>query len=58
MYEYGMSRFPSETSYAMAYVPFQQNSPKLYAPSQAYEMGTIFEALDKPFCGMKCEGYR
>ncbi len=58
MYQYGLSRFPSDTSYAMAYVPFQQNSPKMYSPMQGYECGTIFEDLNKPFCPKDCEGLR
>ena len=58
MSQYGISKFPSDTSYAMAYVPFQQYSPKLYSPMQGYECGTIFESLNKPFCPKDCEGLK
>ncbi len=36
---------------AMAYVPWQ-NWKCIYDVEKAFCRGTIFEALDKPFCGM------
>lgn len=37
-------------SYGMAYVPYQSWS-KVYDPAVAFERGTIFPCLDKPFIG-------
>ena len=34
MSEYGISKFPTDTAYAMAYVPFQKNNPKISAVSK------------------------
>lgn len=45
--------FPSCTSIAMAYVPFQQ-SIEMYDPCKALERGTVFICLDKPFLGGGC----
>lgn len=58
MHEYGIRKFPTDTSLAMAYVPFQSNSPKTMNPVQGFECGTIFEELNKPFCPWDCEGER
>ncbi len=58
MLQYGVRRLPVDTSYAMAYVPFQQYSPSLYSLPHGYECGTIFEKLNKPFCPDECEGLR
>lgn len=58
MSQYGISRFPRETSYAMAYVPFQQHAENMYSPAQAYEVGTVFEDLCKPFLMGDCEDRR
>ncbi len=43
-------KFPSETPYAMAYVPFQQWE-ETYAENIALAKGTIFPSLDLPFYG-------
>lgn len=37
-------------SLAMAYVPFQKWQ-KLYSPEVAFNRGTLFSELDKPFIG-------
>ena len=58
MMQYGISKLPVNTSYAMAYVPFQQYSAKMYSPVKGYECGTIFEDLNKPFCPKDCEGVK
>lgn len=55
MSQYGISRLPNDTEYAMAYVPFQPHCPKLFSANQGYEMGTMFEALNKPFYGARCD---
>lgn len=55
MSQYGISRLPCDTSYAMAYVPFQSYSPKLFSAVQGYEMGTMFESLNKQFYGAGCD---
>lgn len=36
---------------AMSYVPWQ-TWKNIYSPEQALRVGTIFEELNKPFCGM------
>ncbi|XCP84191.1 spore coat associated protein CotJA [Roseburia hominis] len=41
----------SQMPLAMAYVPWQ-NWKRIYDKEQAFCRGTIFEELDKPFCGM------
>lgn len=43
-----LSRFPAETPIAMAYVPFQYFEEE-YEPSVAFQKGTLFPELDKPF---------
>lgn len=43
-----MSRFPSETPLAMAYVPFQHWS-EVYSEEEALKSGTLFPELNLPF---------
>ncbi|MBQ1349395.1 MAG: spore coat associated protein CotJA [Ruminococcus sp.] len=45
---------PEKPVYAMAYVPFQAEQPKLYSPDQGLVAGTMFQKLDKPFFGSQC----
>ncbi len=52
--QYGIPMLPKETPYAMAFVPFQQEEPKTFSPDQGFMMGTMYQALNKPFCGGKC----
>lgn len=52
--QYGISKLPEETEYAMAYVPFQQEDSKVYSPDRGFVMGTMYPGLDKPFYGAKC----
>ena len=49
-----LSRFPNETPLAMAYVPFQIYETE-YETAVAFNKGTLFPELDKPFMpgGMK-----
>lgn len=47
-------RFPVNTAYAMAYVPFQQ-SGEVYACDRALTRGTIFPCLDLPFLKGCCK---
>ena len=54
MKSYGIAPLPEDTQEAMAYVPFQSNSPLLCKPHLGYENGTIFKTLNKPFYGQKC----
>lgn len=44
------SRFPDETPVAMAYIPFQLDRTA-YTPEKAFENGTLFTVLNKPFKG-------
>lgn len=53
---YGLSKFPENTSEAMAYVPFQMNKAKTYTAAQGFSAGTMFPSLNKPFYGSKCGG--
>lgn len=43
-------RFPI----AMAYVPWQQFAKMCDNPEEAFQNGTIFPELDKPFTGRRC----
>jgi len=43
-----MTRFPKNTSLAMAYVPFQQWG-ETYGDDEALSRGTLFPELDLPF---------
>ncbi len=52
--QYGLSPLPDETAYAMAYVPFQGNSAKLFSPDHGFVSGTMYKDLNKPFFGSKC----
>lgn len=45
-----MSAFPAETPIGMAYVPYQQWK-NIYETDVAFDRGTIFKDLDKPFLG-------
>jgi hypothetical protein len=44
------SMFPPEISLAMAYIPLQQITT-LYDADNAFQIGTLFPDLDKPFLG-------
>ncbi len=46
--------FPECTPIAMAYVPFQELND-LYDDCKAFERGTLFPCLDKPFLGGCCK---
>ena len=46
----GMTRFPSKTPLAMAYVPYQQWGD-VYDDDKALCQGTLFPELDLPFRG-------
>ena len=52
--QYGIAPLPENPVYAMAYVPFQAEQPKLYSPDQGLVSGTMFQKLDKPFYGSQC----
>ena len=39
----------------MAYVPFQQWSANLHSAERAWDAGTLFPVLDKPFYGRRGE---
>lgn len=52
--QYGLTKLPENTAYAMAYVPFQPDNHKQYSPDQGLVAGTMYPALDKPFYGSKC----
>ena len=42
---------PSDTALAMAYVPYQQQIREVYTPQEAFDNGTLFPELNKPFYG-------
>ena len=44
------SAFPKDTPLAMAYVPFQKFG-EVYEPEVAFNMGTLYKELNKPFLG-------
>ena len=44
------SPLPADADVAMAYVPFQHMS-NVYASDEAFDRGTLFPELDKPFLG-------
>lgn len=44
-----LAPLPQDPVPAMAYVPFQQWSRDLHSPEAAFEAGTLFPVLDKPF---------
>ena len=50
MYNENCDRFPL----AMAYVPWQQFNGIYDNLEEAYDAGTIFPELDKPFTGRRC----
>ena len=52
--QYGLSKFPEETPYAMAYVPFQSEESKIFTADQGFCLGTMYRDLNKPFYGSKC----
>ena len=45
----GLSMLPKDTSYTMAYVPFQQENSEVYSADQGFSQGTMFPELNKPF---------
>lgn len=52
--QYGLEKFPKNTPYAMAYVPFQALATETYSPDQGFAAGTMYPNLNKPFFGSKC----
>lgn len=46
---------PAEPAPAIAYVPFQQWSANLHSAERAWDAGTLFPVLDKPFYGRRGE---
>ena len=52
--QYGISMHPENPVYAMAYIPFQAEDSKLFSSNQGFALGTMYQALNKPFCGGKC----
>lgn len=53
---YGISPLPKKTVEAMAYVPFQPDNAETYEVHKGFEAGTMYKALDKPFCPDNCGG--
>lgn len=58
MNSYGIPALPKKTVEAMAYVPFQPNDAETYTAVRAFEAGTMFPALNKPWYGDKCRGMK
>lgn len=52
----GLSPLPKKPVEAMAYVPFQPDNAETYAVFRGFEAGTMYKALDKPFCPDNCGG--
>lgn len=52
--QYGIEMLPENPVYAMAYVPFQSEDSKTFSPDQGFALGTMYQALNKPFYGSKC----
>lgn len=46
----GLTPLPKDPTVTMGYIPFQTKS-RLYSEDKALKVGTLFEALDKPFLG-------
>lgn len=46
----GRNMFPCSTSYAMAYIPFQQWG-EVYSAEKGLSVGTLFPCLNLPFMG-------
>lgn len=46
--------YPDNYPIAMAYVPWQEWKP-IYELDKAFEIGTIFPVLNKPFEGRRCQ---
>lgn len=46
--------FPECTPVAMAFIPFQEMN-EIYDERKAFERGTVFPCLDKPFLGGSCK---
>lgn len=44
--------FPEDPAFAIAYVKWQ-TLENVYAPEEAFQKGTIFPCLDKPFYGRR-----
>lgn len=44
--------FPEDPAYAIAYVRWQEMG-QVYEPEEAFQRGTLFPALDKPFYGRR-----
>ena len=44
--------FPDDPAYAIAYVRWQELT-QVYEPEEAFQKGTLFPALDKPFYGRR-----
>ncbi len=56
MNSYGIPPLPAKVVAGMAYVPFQPNGAETYSPVRAFEAGTMFPCLDKPWYGGACRG--
>ncbi len=52
--QYGIDALPENPVEAMAYVPFQEEDSKTFSPDQGFALGTMYQALNKPFYGSKC----
>ena len=55
--QYGIDPLPEKPVEAMAYVPFQKEDSKTFSPDQGFALGTMYQALNKPFYGSKCGDY-
>lgn len=54
MQELSLEKKRTEYQVAMAYVPWQHFTKLFDNLEKAYQIGTIFPELDKPFCGRRC----
>lgn len=54
MQDYNFDEYFDRFPLAMAYVPWQHLSTIYENLEEAYQRGTIFPELDKPFTGRRC----
>ncbi len=54
MYNYHLDKQIDNFTVAMAYVPWQKFTQICENLEEAYEEGTIFPELNKPFMGRRC----
>ncbi len=54
---YKMGELPPCAPLAVGYIPFQQENPPQYAPTEALTRGTLFPGLDLPYLNVVNKGH-